>query len=313
MKYADLHSDYLYKLRKKKGGDKGVYQSSLGQLLDGECLFQTFAILFNRSEISDIEVYYNEMLGSFNEFVMQNHSKVGHVRSYDDVDQNKKNGKISALLSFEDSQILCISNDVVQKVYDDGVRLAGILWDGENDIGFSYRDNKHLKHRGIEIVKTMEDIGIILDVSHLSDLGLEDVLKITKKPFVASHSNARKLTDHHRNLTDEQIKKISARGGIIGINFYNRYIDLNRIDEFSESKIEYITAHIEHIIKCGGEDCVAFGQDFDGVPTESVSRAEIKNAAYMPHLFEKLSSHFSYSMLEKLFYKNVLGFMKENL
>ncbi|MBR1735168.1 MAG: membrane dipeptidase [Alphaproteobacteria bacterium] len=311
MKYADLHSDYLYKLKNK--GSDGIYQSGLDQLLSGDCLFQTFAILFNRLKITNISIYYNEMLGLFNHFLAKNKSKIGHVRSYNDILQNQKDGKISALLSLEDSQILCESNDAVQKAYNDGVRIAGILWDGENDIGFSYKEDKHLKAVGIEIIKAMEDVGIILDVSHLSDLGLDDILKIAKKPFLASHSNARSLTNHHRNLTDEQIKVISNRGGVIGINFYNRYIDLRRIDDFSESKIEYIAAHIKHIIKCGGENCVAFGQDFDGVPEKSIAKAEIKDASYMPHLFKRLSDYFEYSVLEKIFYKNILNFMMENL
>jgi membrane dipeptidase len=311
MKYADLHSDYLYKWKYK--GIDAVYQSDLNQLLAGNCLLQTFAILFNRSEIVDISAYYNKMLEIFSNFITQNQAKIGLISSYSDILQNQKNGKISALLSFEDSQILCESNNFIKKAYDDGVRLAGILWDGENDIGFSYKEDKHLKALGIEVIKAMEDVGIILDVSHLSDLGLDDVLKIARKPFLASHSNARSLTNHHRNLTDEQIKAISNKGGIIGINFYNRYIDLRRIDDLSESKIEYIVAHIKHMIKCGGENCVAFGQDFDGVPEKSIAKAEIKDATYMPYLFEKLLNYFEYSVLEKIFYRNILDFMKDNL
>ena len=312
MQYIDLHSDYLYKI--EKNGLNTIFQSNLNQLSKGNCLLNTYAILFNRRDIKDLYSYYNKIIAIFKNFLKANSDLIGQVKSYNDIVQNKSNHKISALLSLEDCQILCESDNNIQRLYDDGVRLGGLLWSGENDIGYSYRDpEKPLKQFGIELLRKMEDIGIIADISHLSDKGLDDVIKFAQKPFLASHSNTRALTNHHRNLTDEQIKKIGDKGGIIGINFYARYIDLKRIDEKSESKLSYIFSHIHQMINVGGGEVVAIGADFDGVPIDSIFYSEIKDASFMNFFAERLVTEFGYELAEKILYKNALNFFKANL
>lgn len=312
MQFIDLHSDYLYKTYKNE--EQSFFQSNLEKLTKGNCMLQTFAILFNRYEEKNLLNYYERILEIFKQFLNDNASKIVQVKNYNDIKKNIEEGKISALLSLEDSQILCESDENIEKLYKDGVRIAGLLWDGENDFGYSYKEaNGALKKKGIETIEKLEDIGMIIDVSHLSDKGFDDVVKYSKKPFIATHSNARSLTNHHRNLTDENLKTLATREGLIGINFFAKYIDLYEISENSNSKIEYIIAHIKHIINCAGEDCIAFGCDFDGIPDFSIPKMEIKDAEMFPTLYQKMEKEFPDRILEKIFYKNALNFFKNNL
>lgn len=315
MGYIDLHCDYLYKLYKSLyfKNEKVVFQTDIAKLIQGNCISQVFAILFNRYETKTLGEYYKCIIRLFDDFIISNSDKIAKATSYNDIINNLNANKISAILSLEDSQFLCESGDNIEKLYNDGVRIAGLLWDGENDIGYSYKENKPLKKQGVEAIRNMEDANIIIDVSHLSDEGFLDVARYTKKPFIASHSNARKLTNHRRNLTDEQIKIMADRGGIIGINSFPKYIDLVQINENSNSKIEYLIAHIKHIVKIGGEDCIALGFDFDGMPNEVLDALEIKSANHMGNFYEALTSSFGENVTEKIFKSNALRFFKDNL
>ena len=130
---------------------------------------------------------------------------------------------------------------------------------------------------GIELVKSMEDMGIIVDVSHLSDGGFYDVLKYTKKPFVASHSNARSISNVARNLSDEMIKKLAERGGLAGINFCSNFIQPTPYKEPTFTYIDDIVKHIKHIKNVGGINSIALGSDFDGIS----STLELVDGSYM--------------------------------
>lgn len=185
-----------------------------------------------------------------------------------------------------------------------------LTWNYENCIGFpqSRKEAEHrrgLKEFGIETVERMNDLGMLIDVSHLSEGGFYDVVRYSKKPFVASHSCARALCDHPRNLTDEQLKCIAEAGGVAGVNFYAPF--LRKDAEFSA--IEDILVHIRYMIRIMGEDFVAFGSDFDGIDCE----LEMKDYTGFQSLMEGLQREFREETVEKLCYKNVLRVLKEGL
>ena len=152
----------------------------------------------------------------------------------------------------------------------------------------------------------MEELGIIIDVSHLSDKGFYDVLKYTEKPFVASHSGSRSVCPVARNLSDDMIRLLSKRGGVTGVNYCSAFIEDGN-EEFTS--IDGILRHIRHIADVGGIDCVGLGSDFDGIG----NRLEIKDCSGMPKLYEALKSYFSEEEIEKIFYKNVLRVYREAL
>ena len=154
----------------------------------------------------------------------------------------------------------------------------------------------------------METLGIVPDVSHLSDDGFYDVADVTKKPFVASHSNCRALAPASRNLTDEMIRILAERGGVAGLNFYPGFLNRERTDQ--ESRIACMCDHVEHMRNVGGIECVGIGTDFDGI----CGQLEIKDCTQMPLLFDALKKRgFSERELDQIAYKNVERVLKECL
>ena len=159
---------------------------------------------------------------------------------------------------------------------------------------------------GIQYVRRMEELGMIVDVSHLSDAGFYDVVKYSTKPFVASHSNARSVCGVARNLTDEMIRLLAEKGGVTGLNYCSSFIDDN---DTGYTSIASMVEHVRHIAKVGGIDCIGLGSDFDGIG----STLEIKDCSGMQKLYEALTPYFTQEELEKIFYKNVLRVYKEVL
>lgn len=165
-----------------------------------------------------------------------------------------------------------------------------------------------LTELGFSFLEEMERLGMIVDVSHLGDKGILDVISHAKKPFVASHSNARAVCGHVRNLTDEMIRGIAEKGGVMGINFFPDFLRDGKNEGIRfETGLDAAVAHIRHMIKVGGADCVGLGSDFDGIPVY----CELTDASKMPLLEEKLrAERFTEEEIEKIFYKNVLRVYK---
>lgn len=167
-----------------------------------------------------------------------------------------------------------------------------------------------LTEKGREFVEEMERLGMIPDVSHLSDAGFADVLEATKKPFVASHSNARAVCPNVRNLTDDMIRKLSERGGVTGLNFCADFLEERPVGEENPGTIGALVRHAKHIVNVGGIDVLGLGSDFDGIPTH----AELLGAQGMERLWEALhEGGFSQGELDKIFYENVLRVYRDTL
>ena len=154
----------------------------------------------------------------------------------------------------------------------------------------------------------MEELGMIIDVSHLSDAGFYDVLKYTKAPFVASHSDARALCPHQRNLTDEMIRALAERGGVIGLNYCASFLAQQQRDAMAT--IEQIAAHAKHIAKVGGIGCLGLGSDFDGIGNP----VEMQDASGMIRLSDGLrKAGFHESEVDAIFSGNVMRIYEEIL
>lgn len=175
----------------------------------------------------------------------------------------------------------------------------------------SLRPQKGLTDMGIEFLSEMERLGIIADVSHLSDEGIRDVCRFATKPFCASHSNARSLCARGRNLPDALIHSISEKGGVIGVNYYGPFLS-DTPDEkgIFFSRVRDIVCHICHISNIGGIYCIGLGSDFDGID----DNLELENCSQMEILEQELRRcGFHTSEIEQIFYKNVLDFYRELL
>ena len=154
----------------------------------------------------------------------------------------------------------------------------------------------------------MEELGMIIDLSHLNDAGIFDVFHTVKKgtPVVASHSNARAVTMHPRNLSDEMILKIAESGGVCGINFAYDFIS-EKEDEAKLTRIDHMLAHMKYLRNLAGIEVIGFGSDFDGIG----NKVEVTDASGMQRIADAMSlAGFSTDEIEKVFYKNVLRVYK---
>ena len=167
-----------------------------------------------------------------------------------------------------------------------------------------------LTEKGKELVAEMENLGIIPDVSHLSDAGFYNVLAVTKKPFVASHSDARAVCPNVRNMTDDMIAKLSERGGVMGLNFCADFLEEKPLGEENPGTVAAVVRHAKHIVNVGGIDVLGLGSDYDGIPTHR----ELPGAQSMGRLWDAFhDAGFSEGELDKIFYGNVLRVYKDTL
>ena len=232
---------------------------------------------------------------------------IQHVLSYQDVESVYRSGKIGALMSIEEGGVLGGDLDKLKQAYQDGVRLITLTWNLPNGLGEPHCGEQHKKltSKGVEFVEAMQDLGIIVDCSHLNDAGTEQLGDILDVPFVASHSNAREVTAHTRNLPDNLIKLIANKGGVIGLNFAQAFLGTSPM-----SRIEDIVKHGLYLINKGGEDVIALGVDFDGIKPNT----EIKDASEMHRLYDAFKeAGLSVEQCEKLFWKNADRLLKEIL
>ena len=321
MKVIDMHCDTMKAILDGREVDKNInlkhnnLSVDIEKMKQGDYMLQVFAAYTNMQEgdslvncLRTIDLFHNE--------IEANKEDIGIVLSYNDILKNIEQNKMSALLSIEEGA--CCKGDVrlLRNFYRLGVRMMTLTWNYENELGFPNEiiDEKlvldrGLKNKGFEFIEEMENLGIIIDVSHLSDAGFYDILNNTKKPFVASHSNARNICGHRRNMTDDMIKKLSDRGGVMGLNFYSYFLN-NNVASDDISKIEDMIKHVKHIKNIAGIEVIGLGSDFDGIDC----KVEIENSSKMQILAEKMKKEgFTENEIEHIFYKNVLNLFKEIL
>lgn len=337
MKFVDMHCDTLYELlQKKKGGEPySLYKNDghidLCKLKSGSALLQNFSMFVQKEKCDNPKEEVLKMAEIFYEEMEKNKEIIAQVKTYKEILENEKKGKISALLTIEEGAACLGRLENLEQFYDLGVRMMTLTWNFPNEIGypnlpkpskeesekpdfkFEYKkpDTEHgLTQFGIEVVDKMEELGMIVDVSHLSDAGFMDVVHHTKKPFVASHSNARSISGWVRNLTDEMIKILAERGGVTGLNFCADFLTEVPPGQHNPGTIQAIIHHAKHIINVGGIECLGLGTDFDGIETNEA----IPDYSHMPKLEEAfLAAGFKPSECDKIFKDNVLRVYKEIL
>lgn len=231
------------------------------------------------------------------------------IHNYEELMQCSAKEKIGAFLTIEEGGILNGRMKRLEELYKKGIRLITLTWNYENCIGYpNSRDSqimkKGLKPFGVEVIEKMNDLGMIVDVSHLSDGGFWDVMKYSRKPVVASHSNARSICNHPRNLSDEMIKALSQQGGVIGLNLYPYFLHKS-----GKTSVTQMAEHVAHMYAIGGEDVIAIGTDFDGFDE---GESEVTHMGQMELVFEAIKKRgFSERQMEKLWHGNVLRVLQE--
>ncbi len=319
MKVVDMHCDTMKEILDRRDNNFNYELKSnnlsvdIDKMKKGDYMLQVFAA-YTDMEQEDSLINCMRTVDLFHNEIEKNKDDIGLVLKYEDILKNINENKMSAILSIEEGACCRGKIELLRNFYRLGVRMMTLTWNYENELAFPNQiiDDKlildrGLKKQGFEFIEEMERLGIVIDVSHLSDGGFYDILNNTKKPFVASHSNARSICNHRRNLTDDMIKKLADRGGVMGINFYSLFLDQNAKSK-SEAKIKDMINHIKHIRNIGGIEVIGLGSDFDGIDCQ----VEMKDASKIQILAEKLKKEgFTEEEIEHIFYKNVLNVLKE--
>lgn len=330
MKLIDMHCDTIWKLMDE---DKGA------DLLDNHCsvsipfmkkagtkaqFFACFTCLKDFEDKGGYEGCYGrveEMIAYLKGQTQKYPEQIGLARSIGEMQKNEEEGKISAFLTVEEGGILCDRIRRLDALYEKGIRLMTLMWNYENCIGYpNSREaavmSRGLKPFGIEVVRRMNALGMMIDVSHASDGTFWEVLKYSEKPFVASHSNCRALCRHPRNLSDNMIRSLARSGGVAGLNFYGAFLgtgnDKEKDAAQEDSRIEAMTAHILHMLKVGGSEFPAIGTDFDGFDGEGI--LEVPDVSKMELLWDALKkAGVSESQLDLIWGGNAERVMREVL
>ena len=331
MKVVDMHCDTIRKLyhQEKAGASEGIRRNSLMVDLEkmeaGDYGLQVFALFVNlQKEGDDPFACCMEMADTFYREMDACRDCIGVVRTWEDIEKNWTQGRMSALLSVEEGGVCRGNLRFLRDFYRLGVRMMTLTWNYPNELAYPNRlsrlpdgsrffeaeEERGLTETGIAFVEEMERLGMLIDVSHLGDKGIWDVLERAKGPVIASHSNARALASHPRNLTDAMIRRIAETGGVIGINYCAAFLEDFKPGEQEWSRIARMVEHMRHIRQVGGIGCIGLGSDFDGIP----GPLEMENAAALPRLAGAMEqAGFSAGEIEAVFHENVLRVFREVL
>lgn len=329
MKVWDLHCDTLAELRyaeqagKPKSFGENDLMIDLKRMKQGDYMLQCFACYVNlghgenplQSVLQMIDIFYR-MLAKYPDLMQ--------VKTAADVAALPGSGKIGAMLTIEEGAVCMDDVAVLRDLYRLGVRMMTLTWNYKNGLASpnvvpgdaavvwpcAPVTDAGLTAKGFEFLEEMERLHMLVDVSHLSDAGFWDIAKHATRPFVASHSNARAACGHVRNLTDEMIKAMAERGGLIGLNYCASFLDACEDRTQVKSRVVDMARHAKYLMNLGGEDILALGSDFDGIGGD----LEIKGAQDMPQMAEGLKKQgLTERQIEKIFYKNAFDFYSKNL
>lgn len=305
--FADWHCDTAYAIC-----DKGEHLKNFNGHINIDMLnkydspVQIFAVWLHKSKYTNAYNETQKIINYLKNEIELNKNSIALAKSYKDIRNNE--GKISAVISIEGCEALEGSIDKLHSLYEQGLRLATLTWNYKNCVATGVMESNlggGLTDFGKEAVREMERIGIIVDVSHISDEGFYDVVKNTQKPFIASHSNSRTICNAPRNLTDDQLKIIAERGGIAGLNMCVSFLS-NR----GEADINDILKHTEYMLNLCGENCICFGCDFDGI---SQVPKGMENVLAINGLLDIMEKEFGKEVTYKIAKGNFMRIMKQLL
>lgn len=363
MEIIDMHCDTISRLWevREQGLKETLWENKghidIKRMKESGYLVQNFALFIDKEKYKDVWERVNQLLYFFQEEIEANKEYIAIAKNFADILENKKKGKISALLTVEEGAVCKGELEKLHILYEKGVRMLTLTWNYVNELGspnlnrnlgkeawgknqelkkwkeeggdkqvyqeieketeellnqyLNTADTEHgLTEKGREFVIEMEKIGMIPDVSHLSDAGFYDVLECTKKPFVASHSNARQVSPCVRNLTDDMIYQLANRGGVMGLNFCADFLTQTHAGKENPGTLDAVVQHVKHIVKVGGIEVLGLGSDFDGIDTNKA----LPGAESMIVLAEALKKGgFTPLQIDKIMGKNVLRLYKEVL
>lgn len=320
LRVFDGHADILIDVDEKRAmGQSDIFKKyHLDKFIRGGVYDCVFAVWLKEG-CSPYEVirYFKHMAKEFNE----NADILHHIKTYDDLRLAEENNKIGALVTLEGLHYISNDLDMIDLFYCLGAREASLTWNEENIFATGALSNpkRGLTRLGLEAMKKIQSLGMMLDVSHLNEKSTNDVLKHMTSPILASHSNAKALCNHPRNLTTEQIKIIGRTGGFIGINSVPMVVS----EAVKDASIDNLIDHIIFMVENAGIDHVGFGFDFydyldDEDDNTSMDYNEFikgfENVSCVPNLLKSMTKRgFSKEEINKIASYNFKSYIKKIL
>ncbi len=312
VKIADCHCDTIA-LMKEGSCDFGRLNSTghidLPRLRAGGVALQFFAVCTAPGRERNHLLSALEQISRYHLCLAENSNEITGIECEKDLTRVQSEGKIAALLSLEGAEPLQGSPELLGIFSRLGVRALSLTWNHRNLYADGAGEDEAgggLTRAGRRLVQSLSGKRMILDLAHLSARCFWEALELTTRPPLVSHANARRLCDHPRNLTDEQLKALASREGVIGLSFYPRFISGE-----PAASLEQLTDHFAHIAGLIGAEHVAFGSDFDGI---DCTVEEIKDASDYPALLEALFKRgFHRREIELIAHDNVARILRENI
>lgn len=296
-------------------------------LRSGGVVFQVLPIFTEEQFVGEAALRRTlEIIGLAREIAAGHSDDVAIVECGDDIDRIIESGRIALLIALEGAEPIGSSLSLLDTAWRLGVRMASLTWNRRTMMadGVGERDTGgRLTSLGVEAVKEMSRLGMVLDISHLSAPGVEHVSQIASRPFVATHSSCRALCDHPRNLTDEQMRAVAASGGFVAMNAFGAFVST------ADPTLEDFIDHIEHAASQVGENRVAIGADFvedlfrmvDPVlgrqllvsPEDLSVIPDFKAPAHYANLSKRLVKRLGLEQATRIASGNMLDFFRANL
>ena len=312
MRLCDLHADTFWKIdrtQKKLGEDSPDLQTSIPRLKAGGVGLQVMACFVEEKYVPFKACSKAlELLDMAHSEFDENQNDIEIVRAPWDAERISASGKLAALLAIEGGHALEGDLTKLRTFFRLGVRILTLTWNNSNDLAFSCKDPDGERHGllppGVDAVEKMNELGMMIDLSHSGPVTFQEVLERSTYPVFASHSCARALCDNNRNLTDQQLQALADKGGVVGVSFANNFLSLPESEVTSETVVD----HIAHIRKVAGIEVIAFGSDFDGV--DDLPQG-LQSAADWPNLLSALKRRgFTEEEIVKFSAGNFLRFWK---
>lgn len=303
MKLFDLHCDTIGECYKNKLSlRRSVLNVSLDKAKEIERYTQVFAVWIpDELRGKSATDYFNNVCDYYCKELELNKDLIVNF-----ADAKKDEKRVKAILAIEGGAALAGDTENIYKVYEKGVRILTLTWNAKNEIASgAFCENGGLTSFGKDVLKRMEKLKMVIDVSHLNRESFFDVAENTTLPFIASHSNADIVETNagrKRNLTDEQIEIIKERNGLIGLNFYKEFLDVD-----NKTGVDALKVHLDYLLNKGCENIIALGSDFDGCDlSEGITGLESMESVYN----SLINDGFSKNLIDDLFYNNAERFFR---
>lgn len=308
---ADAHSDVLecafdnnMNIRDRK------LSFNLTDVKDNMPYLQLMACFVHDKYIDNGYNRYRELMEMYKKQEEEKLESIIRINTKKDIDRVRENNKLGVLLTVENAVAIDGNIDNLYNLYLDGIKMMTITWNYDNKLGCGNltENDLGLTSLGKKCIKTMNNLNMIIDISHASVKTFWNIMSLTSKPIVASHSNAYNLCKHTRNLTDMQIKEIAKSKGIIGITYCTKFLTNNK-----KACINDVVNHIEYVCNLVGAEHVCLGSDFDGIDKKYLPD-NLKGVKDIYKLKECLIHRgFNKTEIEKIMGENLADFIKNNI